>query len=560
MPLKVVCPNCGQKSADNDNKCTKCGFSIIGMKEADVHLTMARAALRIDNLDDAKKELKSASIYWPNCPKISDIANEITEKQKLIPLLPPTVLSAKVLGKIIRLTWQPSKSENVSYQIIRKANSLPSNFKDGEYLGMATNTTFDDNTAEAGISYFYAVYSKSDNRVSNSSASLSMPVMRVEDIDARAINVTPNDTSLAFVINMPHGVHSIEIYRDGKLVKTLTGTSFLDSGLISRKTYNYKFIAVFKDPLGCVRKSNGLDLQFTPMPKPSAVDLEMTEDDKQAVIKWKTPGVGTLYIYQSDKIFNYNKNDAITMDAFSANRLSVIGNSYIIKKNFSGERFFLPVTVQGNIGVAGKMVKVVSISTLSGVKIDRVDNSVEVSWSWTNVSAVRILYSFDGNSTQRKDVNNAQDNCIKIPIVPSSKSIMVKIMPLVISDGKEHLGSPIEKTFNLKDAKVSFLEAFNVKKNLFFSTDEYTVSVRSDTYLPCDLYLLVGEQYPPMDLVNCAPHLVIKSTEIKPNVLSTKTFSYVRKKEGQSIHFRLIPSDKRFAKQVTITPETREIK
>ena len=560
MPLKVVCPNCGQKSADNDNKCTKCGFSIIGMKNADVHLAMARAALRIDNLDDARKELKSASVYWPNCPKISVIENEIIEKLKLIPLLPPTLLSAKVLGKIIRLTWQPSKSENVSYQIIRKANALPSNIKDGEYLGLATNTTFDDNTAEAGVSYFYAVYSKSDNRVSSNSASLSTPVMRIEDIDARAINVTPNDTSLAFVINLPHGVHSIEIFRDGKLVKTLTGTSFLDSGLISRKTYNYKFVSVFRDSLGCVRKSNGLDLQFTPMPKPTAVDLEMTEDDKQAVIKWKTPTIGTLYIYQSDKIFDYNRNDAIAMDVFSANRLSIIGNSYTIKKNFSGERYFLPVTVQGNIGVAGKMARIVSISSLSNVQIDRIDNSVEVSWSWTNVSAVRILYSFDGNSTQRKDVNNAQDNCIKIPIAQSPKSIMVKIMPLVISDGKEQLGSPIEKTFNLKDAKISFEEAFNVKKGLFFATDEYTVSIRCDTYLPCDLYLLVGEQYPPMDLVNCEPHLVIISSEIKPNVLLTKTFSYVRKKKGQSIHFRLITSDRRFAKHVTITPETREIK
>lgn len=133
-------------------------------------------------------------------------------------------------------------------------------------------------------------------------------------------------------------------------------------------------------------------------------------------------------------------------------------------------------------------------------------------------------------------------------------------MPLVISDGKEHLGSPIEKTFNLRDAKVSFVEAFNVKKNLFFSTDEYTISIRSDTYLPCDLYLLVGEQYPPMDLVNCEPLLIIKSAEIKPNDLTTKTFNYIRKMKGQSIHFRLIPADRSLSKQITITPETREIK
>ena len=123
MPLKVVCPQCGQKSAEKDNNCTKCGFSIIDMKDADIHLEMARAALRIDNLEDAKKELKLATTFWPDCPKISSVEKEISEKQKQIPVFPPTLLAAKVLGNIVRLTWQRSKSDNVSYQMTTRNKS-----------------------------------------------------------------------------------------------------------------------------------------------------------------------------------------------------------------------------------------------------------------------------------------------------------------------------------------------------------------------------------------------------------------------------------------------------
>ena len=55
MPVKVVCPKCGKESSDDDYRCTKCGFSLIDMKDARIHITMARTALSGNSIDDAEK-------------------------------------------------------------------------------------------------------------------------------------------------------------------------------------------------------------------------------------------------------------------------------------------------------------------------------------------------------------------------------------------------------------------------------------------------------------------------------------------------------------------------
>ena len=645
MPVKVVCPKCGKESADDDYLCTKCGFSLIDMKEARIHIAMAQTALSANNLDDAGKEMSLAINFWPNCPEISALSKEISEKKtalskvlekikefcknknyytayqqksslplnhplhkeieeavttaedllkkadntsdanikldyyiqalsycadckkandkiRLTPPQAPTSLMATVMGANIRLSWQKTASNHIAYQIVRKENAQPSSILDGENLGITSNSSFDDNKATAGISYFYAVYSKCAEYVSTKPALLVSPVMRVEEIDAKIIRVNPQETSLEFLFDFPRGLFAIEIYRDEKLVKTLTGTSYIDGGLITRKTYNYKFVGVYHDTLGNSHKSKGIVLQYTPMPKPQPVDLNLQDGEKQAVLKWNTPSVGNLCIYYSETAFKFHKNDVISIDTFKAERLNVTGNSCTINKDFNGERFFIPVTVQGNMGVAGNSVSLISLSSLSGTTIERDENKIEVRWKWEGTSSVRISYAIDDGNERTSDVFKEKTNTplYVVQVPATAKSIAVRIMPLVITSSKELLGKAVEKVFSMKASKVSFESVTNKKKFAFLSTDEYVISFISDTHLPCDLHLLVQEQFPPIDLVHYTPAVVIKKANVKPNVSHEVSFTFKRRMKGQSIHFRLIAADRKLAKQVIVTPETRQIK
>lgn len=645
MPVKVICPKCGKESAADDYRCTKCGFSLIDMKEARIHITMARTALLGNCIDDAEKELQKAVRFWPNCPDFNILNKEITEKKttvqgiidkihelcnkkyyytaqqnlsalpsnhalyvetesviasveellkkaesasdsnvkldyyiqilsicsdckkanekiKITPPQAPTALSASVYGANIRLSWQKTSSNHISYLIIRKENAQPSNINDGEVLGTTNNSSFDDNKTTAGIVYFYAVYSKCADFVSTNPAILSTPVMRVEEIDPKIIKVNPQDESLEFLLDFPRGLFAIEIYREEKLIKTLTGTSYIDCGLQMGKAYNYRFVAIYRDSMDKLHKSRGIVLQFTPMPKPQAVDLKLQDGETQAQLHWEHPKVGSLCIYYADSSFKYNKNDVISIDTFKAERLNVTGNSCTINKNFSGERFFLPVTIQGNMGVVGNVVSVISLSPLTDVSISRDDNIIEVKWGWEGISAVRICHSIDNNISKYDDVFKSKSSIpyYKIQIPPSAKSVEIKIMSLVVSAKKELLGKETKKVISMKASRVAFEEVKNKKKFGFLSSDDYVITLKADSILPCDLHLLVKEQFPPIDLIHYTPAAIISQSDIIANTSIEIPFTYKRKMKGQSVYFRLITSNRDFAKQVVITPETRQLK
>lgn len=528
-------------------------------KEIEDAVTTADDFLKkADGTSDANLKLDyyiQALSCCADCKKAND-------KIKQTPPQAPTSLSATVMGSNIRLSWQKTTSNHISYQIVRKENAQPSSLTDGDNLGTTNNSSFDDNKATAGISYFYAVYSKCVEYVSPKPALLLSPVMRVEEIDPKIIRVNPQETSLEFLFDFPRGLYAIEIYREDKLVKTLTGTSYIDNGLTTRKTYSYKFVGVYHDSMGNSHKSKGIVLQFTPMPKPQAVELKVQDGEKQAILRWSTPSVGTLCIYYADSAFKYNRNDVISIDTFKAERLNVVGNTCTINKDFSGERFFIPVTIQGNVGVAGNAISIISLSSLSGTKIERDENKIEIRWKWEGVSSVRISYAIDDGSERTSDVfrDNTNTPLYIVQVPATAKSVAVKIMPLVKTVGKELLGKPIEKVFSMKASKVAFESVSNKKKFGFLSTDEYTISINSDTHLPCDLHLLVQEQFPPIDLVNYTPIAVIKKTDVKPNSSFEISFTFARRMKGKSIHFRLIAADRKLAKQIIVTPETRLIK
>ena len=108
---------------------------------------------------------------------------------------------------------------------------------------------------------------------------------------------------------------------------------------------------------------------------------------------------------KADRPFDILENAKVNVDNLKHKKLDITGTSYIFKKDYSGIKYFLPVTVQGNIGVAGKQVKVLSMVKPSGVRFDRNDTFVTVNWSWNAISSVRISVQADGGNIQRYDID-----------------------------------------------------------------------------------------------------------------------------------------------------------
>ena len=643
MPVKVKCPKCGKESADDDYRCTKCGFSLIEMKDARIHITMARTAISGNSIDDAEKELLLAARFWPDCPDICTLEKEITEKKKSIQgvlgkinelcskkyyytaqqylsvlplnhaqrkeiesaientktlivkaksisntneqidcymqalsicsdcaiakeklqLTPPTApasIRAEVKGNIIHIEWSKLQSQYIQYLLIRKANGRPSSPKDGEIICETLNNAVDDTKSEAGVSYYYAVYSKCGDVFSSHAAITTTPALTVIDINPNSISLDVQENQIGFSIPFPNRAKSIEIYRDGTLIKNLTGSSYMDVNLKPEQPYTYKFITIYEDCTQKKHSSMGITQVIRPMSPPKPVKLVMTEQDDIVKLSWDKPNKGTLCIYESDKTFDILENNKVNIDNLKHRQLDISGNSYQLRKNFSGVKYFLPITVQGNIGVAGKEVKIVSIIKPSGVSFDRNETFVLVKWKWNNISSVRIQVQVDNGNIQKYDVDSPASPNYKVELPQKAKSIKIGVASRIHVGNEILIGDEITQIISLKAVKINFKEVKSESIFGFLSKDKYSLSIESDSILPCKIELLIAENFPPTNLVNYRTYLTISPNELKPGCVLKKEFQYTRMQKGKPVYFRLIAADRELAKQVVIIPETRQLK
>jgi len=113
-----------------------------------------------------------------------------------IPPAPPTHLNIQTSEKIISLKWQASTSKRgVKYKIIRKIGSPSASVADGEELREVPLCQYDDNTATAGVTYFYAVFAVR-GAIPSEKYEVTGPALRVENI--AQLKCLPGDNRINF--------------------------------------------------------------------------------------------------------------------------------------------------------------------------------------------------------------------------------------------------------------------------------------------------------------------------------------------------------------------------
>lgn len=560
MPMKVTCPKCGHVSASSDEThCPKCGFNIGDMDKALACLKECEIKMGMNNIDGAYQSYLDASRYWPGYKGLAEMKSKIESTAPPA----PSNLTVKLAGNIANLEWTAAQTRHIQYEyvVVRKAGSSPNSLSDGEQRGITRDNKISDEIKDSGVNYFYAVYARNGRSVSAQAAKSTQPVMVVADLKPSDINLDVKESQIGFNFKKTHAA-AIEIYRDGQKLTTITGNTYIDSGLRTGQPYAYKFVAIYNDNTGKPHSSSGLPMTITPVALPDQVDLQLTEHENEAQISWKKPANGSLVIFQDDKPFQILAGNKVSLDALRFEQLEVAGTSVRILKNWSGIRYYLPVTVQGNIGVAGKPVSITSIGMVEGVSFDLEERRVAVKWRWKNCTAVRITYVLDGNIKKDVDIDKASSPAAeyKISIPDGSKSISVSVLAIVKTDKDVIVGRPVSESFNLKPAKVEFLGVENLKKLFVLGSNDYEIKFRTDSALPCDLHILVSENVPPTNLVNYSPAAVIRAADAPTGRENSVRLSYARRSKKAPLYFRMIASNRSMAKLVRIISEVQQIK
>lgn len=554
MPLIVTCPHCGKKSASfEEMRCTKCGFNISEMPKALLCLKDAMTRISFQNIDGAMQSYQEAEGFWPGYKGLSEI------KSKILSATPPAPKSlvATSSGNTVNLQWSCTETKYIKYEyvVIRKADSAPNSPKDGVLVSFTTDNKLSDVINEAGVSYYYAVYTRNGNTLSVQGAKTSLPVMVVADLKVSDITLDVQETQISFNFKKSHA-HSIIIYRDEKKIGTISGTTFIDKDLTKGQNYIYRFVAVYADNNGTLHQSGGVTQTLSPTAPPKPVELRLDNRDKIAILSWEKPQVGAVMLFQSEKPFPILAGNKVSLDSMRYEQVETIGTSVSIAKNWSGIRYYMPVTGQGGICVAGKSISIVSIDVVTNVNVSLVEKQVVVKWSWENCSTVRIAYTIDGKIKKENDIEKVNSMSPTFSFTPpeGSKSISVSVMAIVKTSEQTLMSSPITKILSLKPIKVQFVSV-KTKKSLFVSSNKYEITYQVDSALPCDLHLLANESVPPMDLVNYNPLAVIKATNAMVGKDNTFIIEYNRKNKKVPLFFRLVVADRKLSKIVTVSSE-----
>lgn len=501
------------------------------------------------------------------CMRALSICADCTEAQEKLQFSPPVApnyIIAEVKGNQINIKWGKIDTQYANYLLIRKENGIPTSPTDGEIVCETQNNSIIDTKSEVGISYYYAVFSKCGNVLSTYGAITTSPVLKVAELDPESISLDIHETYIGFNIEFPKGVDCIDIYRDGLLIMHLRTPSFVDIGLNEDQLYTYKFIAIYEDCIHKKYSSVGITKVISPTAPPKPVELNITETEDIATISWNKLEKDILYIYESDKPFNIQENSILNIANIKYKLLEISGNTYQIHKDFCGVQYYLPVTVRGNTGIAGEAVKLISIVKPPKVSFDKNDTFIRVNWQWQykwySIESVHIEAQIDDATVQQYDIDSKTSPEFKIPFKIKDKSIIISIATRFV-DGKDiYIGDEISQTFCLKPAKINFKEVKSESIFGLISKDKYSLTLESDSEIPCDIELLISEGSTPMNLVDYKSYLTISHREIKPGRALKKEFQYTRIQKDCPLYFRLIAKDRGLAKTIIIVPETRQIK
>lgn len=400
--------------------------------------------------------------------------------------------------------------------------------------------------------------SMNDNPVANSA-------FVADGLPRKNISVERSETSIKFNIVIPDGFIEAEAYRNGKKLHTLTAAmpEFTDTGLEPANEYTYTFVLVYTDDMGRRKETRGCDITVGTMAvaQLEAVRITVADGADKATLKWENPKRGEVKIFVSDKPLGLNPNDRVEdINSLNAGTIPSLDTEHIVKKDFCGQRFYLPVTVSGGVGIAGNEVCVSSMVPPRGVRTDSTAaGRVKVVWLWDGVPAVRIKWTgADGNEVWRDIECGTSEPEFEIPSLPKANNIEISVAALfTCADGKTMLSAEEKRTATVTKVKVNYIEAKSEAK-LFTNKDKYSLTLQADSEPPCDLYVLIGEGSVPLDLTNFRSHLTISHAELAQAGPHKFTLQYRRMAKNVPLYFRVIPAD--VGAKVKIVPEVKSVK
>lgn len=373
--LHLTCPSCGQQQPSAAMRCSNCGTSLAAYRRT---YNAIREAQELPPTE-AETELTKLLATAPDARIVRDALNRL-------PLAPPTAVTALAEADAVRVQWQPSASTGaVAYRLARQITAAGSEGTRG--LGRTTSTSFEDAGAPGGLPLRYQVMAVAGDRSSVPVHSDEVLVAReIEGLSARTVRV---DGAPAVQISYrdPGGAGLVAVERLGDAVTPIKAGAGVatDTSVRPGDTVTYRARVTYRgsgEPIATEGRTVEVTVDALPVPVPEIWFSPQT--DGSVRLSFDHPPAGQVSIYATTgptatPIAAWGTDvdpRAIRQQA----RLVGTGTRRIIDRAATGRVIYTPVTVVGDLAVAGNSRTVIAAPPVTGLSGRDQGNQVVVNF------------------------------------------------------------------------------------------------------------------------------------------------------------------------------------
>jgi hypothetical protein len=322
-----------------------------------------------------------------------------------LPLAPPSLVRARVVGGSVTIGWRPSpaRAGEIRYRVTRTVEGGRGGTRLRRELGLTGGNEWSDKQPPAGEPLRYRVAASREEGAWS------------EEVSAGLVVVTPDVTGLQLIVGDSAVSGSWQVHptavevvvtrwegappsgrADGRPLQRVDRFGFTDREVRNGVRYYYRVTAVYVAADGTTFQSSGVVRSAVPTPPPDPVldlraSVRFSDGWPSALdLRWTPPGNGEVHLLlardrlplaqgerlDSGGVGGFGQRLAIPADQLAAGRTQVPLDAG------QGQLHLVPVTVLHAQAVAGNPVEVSPALPVRRLEALRFDEVVRLSWVW----------------------------------------------------------------------------------------------------------------------------------------------------------------------------------
>ena len=429
---------------------------------AAVHAEVASIVQRADG-EESRGNQEQAAALLADAIRLAGDDDGLSRRLAAIPPPAPGNVHAEQDGNRMRVSWQPSAATGgVHYLVARGRGHAPRLPSEG--IAVVTRTEqseVTDDKAPAGTDLFYSVFAAregaGEGKAWSPRATFGPAVLTPDIAD---VSVSYADTSVTMSWRPYPGTDAVHVVRqeareprgpdDGTIVdSTLTG--FTDPGLRSGTEYWYLIVATYRTGDGPSRRAPGVVRHVVPEPVPRPVtDLDITgpgEHEPTFLATWTRPPYGQVRLVRGDKPSHWRAGASIS-PAEAATLTEVKLASRPGRDGRDAGELRLPpglhqvtaLTVGRNAVTIGSGADAWLVEPVDGLRAERRQDEVEVSWLWPQ-GATDALLRWPGGEQRRSPRAYQDEGAATVALTVGPAETMVEVRAVYSQQGREVVSS-----------------------------------------------------------------------------------------------------------------------